>query len=144
MLDAQKPEDPVSVFDGGVSEDDLLGLNLGQDSVQGLVGLEIVAQGNVVDVGQIVFGINVVVDLETLQGGAIGLKVVTAQIPGRHRIQAHSLLNILVDALADGRHQPCLLGIEGIVQVKKDVLDHAIGYCLPFQNGQKGQSSPRG
>ncbi len=109
VLDAQKPENPAGVFGGSVGEDDFLGLNLGQDSVQGLVGLEIVAQGNVVDVGQIFVGINVVVDLKTLQGSAVGLQVVTAQIPGRHRIQAHSLLNILVDALADGRHQPCLL-----------------------------------
>ena len=90
------------------------------------VGAEPAADIDVVDIFEIILGIDRVVADQSLQGGAVGLPVVAAQpvdLPGG---DGDDLLHVAVDALVDQRENLPLGGIEGIVEIEENGVH---GFC---------------
>ena len=82
--------------------------------------MQIILQGQVMHVGQIILPIYIVMRLQAAQGGAIFAKIFFAQARDFRARNVHTLIHVGIHAILDGQPQPAGRWIKRIIEIKED------------------------
>lgn len=119
-VQAESGDDPPGVAAVGVGEDQVAGREGFDHGPQAGVRAEVAVEGQVVDEGQEVGFIHLVIGHQAAQGGAVLAEILFAQVGDLLRREAHPLAHVNVHALLDLHPQAGGGRVEGVVEVEEN------------------------